>query len=40
VWAQVKREVAKKNKTRTVAEVRRLMNEDLDRVTQEEGLAA
>jgi transposase len=36
VWAQVKREVAKKNKTFTMAEVERLTNEELDRVTQED----
>jgi hypothetical protein len=36
VWAQVKREVAKENKTLTMAEVERLMNEELDRVTQED----
>jgi hypothetical protein len=36
VWAQVKREVAKKNKTFTMAEVERLTNEELARVTQED----
>jgi hypothetical protein len=36
VWAQVKREVAKKNKTFAMAEVGRLTNEELDRATQED----
>jgi hypothetical protein len=35
VRAQVKRQVAKKNKTFTMAEVERLTNEELYRVTQE-----
>jgi hypothetical protein len=38
VWAQVKREVAKKNETFAMAEVERLTNEELDRITQEDGL--
>jgi transposase len=37
VWAQVKREVAKKNKTFATAEVERLTNEELDRVTRRLG---
>jgi hypothetical protein len=34
VWSQVKLEAAKKNKIFTMAKVERLMNEELDRVTQ------
>jgi hypothetical protein len=36
VWTQEKWEVAKKNKITTMAEVERLMNEELDRVAQED----
>jgi hypothetical protein len=36
VWSQVNLEVAKKNKTFTVAEVERLVNIELDRVVQED----
>jgi hypothetical protein len=35
VWSQVKQEVTKKNKIFTFSEVETLMNEELDRVTQE-----
>ena len=34
VWAQVKREVAEKYSTFTLTDVERLMNEELDNVTQ------
>jgi hypothetical protein len=36
VWCQVKRAVAKNSRTVTVAKIVRLMNEKLDRVTQED----
>jgi hypothetical protein len=36
VRAQVKQEVAKKNKTFSMAEVERLMNKELDWVTEED----
>jgi hypothetical protein len=35
VWSQVKRELARKNKTFKISEVEGLMNEELGRVTEE-----
>ena len=36
VWAQVKRAVARRNNTFKIADVERLVNEELDNVTQEQ----